>query len=179
MAYVEVLDDSWTDRLKVRLEHHSSTILMIATALVIGIGLKPLPGVLNFFGPLALVTVVFVSFAMMRSHDRKLCELCLSDFPMTPAKDAKQLRRRLWLVHTLAEPRFMVLYVAALIGSNFVPGLVGRGIWAALQLSLIYLILSLQSHRRLQPWCPWADRSLMRKRLRKRRHSCTPAPQVS
>jgi hypothetical protein len=29
--------------------------------------------------------------------------------------------------------------------------------WAIIQLSMIYLIMSQSTHRKLQPWCPWCS----------------------
>jgi hypothetical protein len=61
------------------------------------------------------------------------------------------------LAHFATEPRFLIPYFTVLIGSNFLPGTWGRIVWAVVQCSMIYLIMSYVSHRRLQPWCPWCN----------------------
>jgi hypothetical protein len=35
-----------------------------------------------------------------------------------------------------------------------VPSVVGRALWAAVQSTMVYLMLAYGTHRRLQPWCP-------------------------
>ena len=47
--------------------------------------------------------------------------------------------------------------LSALIGSNFAQSTPGRLFWASMQASMIFLILSYSTHRRLQPWCPWCS----------------------
>ena len=36
-------------------------------------------------------------------------------------------------------------------------GTIGKIAWALIQSSMIYLIMSHATHRRLQPWCPWCS----------------------
>jgi hypothetical protein len=92
---------------------------------------------------------------MMRAHDRTLCEHCVASMPLNPSEQAVRYKRRFWMSHTGAERRFIVPYLVVLLGSNFFPGTIGRIAWAVIQASMIYLILSYSTHRRLQPWCPW------------------------
>jgi hypothetical protein len=61
------------------------------------------------------------------------------------------------LTHCGAEPRYLIPYLAVLIGSNFATTTVGRIGWAIIQSSMIYLIMAHTAHRRLQPWCPWCS----------------------
>ena len=77
--------------------------------------------------------------------------------PLNPAARAQKLRRRFWMAHTGAEPRFLLPYMAVLVGANFATTQVGRYGWAAVQLSMIWLLLSYATHRKLQPWCPWCS----------------------
>lgn len=102
-----------------------------------------------------LFAVVIVSFVAMRRHDRRLCERCMSSMSLSPSQDAQRLHRRLALAHVASKPTVVIPYLALLIGSDFftstTPELV---VWAIIQSSMIYLIASHLSHRRLQPWCP-------------------------
>ena len=124
---------------------------------MVAVGLHPLPGPFMFTVPIALFAFVVVSWLLMRKHDRHLCEQCAQSMPLNPAAQATRLRRRFWMSHTGAEPRFLVPYLIVLISSNFATTPIGRIGWALIQLSMIYLILSQSTHRRLQPWCPWCS----------------------
>lgn len=146
-------DVTWTDRLG----HHASGLLIAAIVAVVGVGLHPLPGLLAFTAPIALFAVVLLSWVLMRQHDRRLCEQCASSMPLNPAERAQRYGRRFWMAHTGSEPRFLVPYVIVLVSSNFATSPAGRIGWALIQLSMIYLILAQQTHRRLQPWCPWCS----------------------
>jgi len=139
-----------------RLGHHASALLIAALVAVIAIGLVPPPGLLGVTLPLALFALTITTFLMMRQHDRRLCEACAAALPLNPAERAQKLHRRFWMAHTGAEPRFLVPYLVVLLGANFAATTtVGKLLWAAVQSSMIYLILSARTHRILQPWCPW------------------------
>jgi hypothetical protein len=144
-------------RLVERLGHFSPEILIAAIFGVIIVGLHPLAGPLMLTVPVALLAVVLGSWLLMRRHDRQLCEFCVASMPLNPSQRAQHFRTRFWLCHVGAERRFLIPYVIVLIGSNFVPGTVGRVFWALVQTSMAYLILSHSTHRRLQPWCPWCS----------------------
>jgi hypothetical protein len=141
-------------RLIERMGHHANELLMASIAGAILLGLHPLPGLLEFTVPVALFAFVIASWLMMRKHDRRLCEPCMAAMPLNPSEDAVKYKRRFWMAHAGSEPRFLVPYVALLVGSNFFTGTIGRIAWAMIQMSMVYLILSQSSHRRLQPWCP-------------------------
>ena len=81
----------------------------------------------------------------------------MASMPLNAAEQAGRYQRRFWMAHTGAEQRFLIPYLVVLLGSNFFPGTTGRIAWAAIQSSMIYLILSYSTHRRLQPWCPWCS----------------------
>lgn len=143
------------ERITARLGHHAGGLLIASIVAVVAVGLKPLPGPFQYTVPIALVGVVLLSWLSMRAHDRRLCEQCAAEIPLNPAARATKLRRRFWMAHTGAEPRFLIPYVLVLVGSNFATSTIGRVGWALMQLSMIYLILSQSTHRKLQPWCPW------------------------
>jgi hypothetical protein len=139
------------------LGHHANEILIVSIVAVVALGLFPLPGLFRFTVPLALFGVVLLSWLLMRQHDRRLCEQCLLSMPLNPSEKAGRLKRRFWMAHTGSEPRFLIPYLVVLISSNFATSTVGRIGWAIIQLSMIYLIMSQSTHRRLQPWCPWCS----------------------
>lgn len=149
-------ENPYSGRAAVRLGHYAPALLSVSILGVIAVGLYPLPGPLLLTVPLALLVVVVMSWLMMRQHDRQLCEQCVASMPLNPAELAARLKRRFWLAHTGMQRRFLVPYLVVLIGSNFATGTaVGKLGWALIQLSMVYLIVSHSTHRRLQPWCPW------------------------
>jgi hypothetical protein len=123
----------------------------------IAVSFLPPPGVLAFTVPIALMSFVVASWLVMRKHDRRLCEHCMASMPLNAAEKAIKLHRRFWMAHTGSEKRFLIPYIVVLIGSNFAMGTIGRAFWAVMQASMIYLIISNTTHRRLQPWCPWCS----------------------
>jgi hypothetical protein len=103
--------------------------------------------------PVALMTLVVVTWLLMRKHDRRLCEHCMTAMPLNAAESAARYRRRLATAHLGSNKLLVVAYLAVLVGSVFLPGRVGLAIWAIAQATMIYLLLSYTTHRRLQPWC--------------------------
>jgi Na+/melibiose symporter-like transporter len=145
----------WSERLYGRWGHFAPELLIGAIGAVIVLGLHPIAGPLALGASFGLVSFVLVSWLLMRRHDRSLCEHCVADMPLNPSELAARYNRRFWMSHAGAEPRFVLPYLAVLIGSNFATGTYGRFAWAIVQSSMIYLILAYSTHRRLQPWCPW------------------------
>lgn len=137
--------------------HVAPEVLCASVVGAIVLGLRPPQGVLMLTLPLALMTVALTSWLLMSRHDRRLCEHCMSAMPLNAAEQAAKYQRRFWMAHTGSERRFLIPYLAVLIGSNFFPGTWGRLAWAVIQSSMIYLILSYVAHRRFQPWCPWCS----------------------
>lgn len=150
-------EQPWTNRVSERIGHHAGSMLIASIIGAVFLGLYPLPGVFAFTVPITLFAFVLLTWLLMRRHDRALCERCMSAMPLNPAQDAIRLRRRFWMAHTGSEPRFLIPYLAVLIGSNFTTTTYGRVGWAIVQLSMVYLILAQATHRRLQPWCPWCS----------------------
>jgi hypothetical protein len=118
----------------------------------------PLPDVFTFTLPVALLGFVILSYLLMRQHDRRLCEACMLSMPLNAAERASRFKRRFWMAHNLSDAKFMVPYLVVLICSNFATSTtIGRWAWALIQLSMVYLVLSYSTHRKLQPWCPWCS----------------------
>jgi hypothetical protein len=140
------------------LGHHANEILITAIVAVVAVGFFPLPGLFTFTVPIALFGVVLLSWVLMRAHDRRLCEQCLLSMPLNPSEKAVRYKRRFWMAHTGSEPRFLVPYLVVLISSNFATTTtIGRIGWGLIQLTMVYLIMSQSTHRKLQPWCPWCS----------------------
>jgi hypothetical protein len=137
--------------------HYGSEALIASIFASIMVALYPPPGLAGITVPVALLGFVLASWLIMRRHDRKLCEMCMSAMPLNPAKEAERVKRRFWMAHTGSEPRFLVPYMAVIIGSSLAFSTIGRIPWAIIQSTMIYLVLSQSTHRRLQPWCPWCS----------------------
>lgn len=137
--------------------HHATTLLSVAVVGVVWVGLFPPPGLLGVTVPVALFGTVIGMFLLMRRHDRSLCEACVASLPLDAAQRATRMQRRFWTAHAGTEPRYLLPYLAVLIGSNFATTTIGRALWAVVQLSMIYLLLASSTHRKLQPWCPWCS----------------------
>jgi hypothetical protein len=150
-------DYPWTARVADTWGHLAPEILSVSIVAAIVVGLRPPPGLLALTMPVALIALVLMSWLLMRRHDRRLCEQCIAAMPLNASEKAVRYRRRFWMAHTGSEPRFLVPYLAVLIGSNFFPGTWGRIAWAVIQASMIYLIMGHVTHRRFQPWCPWCS----------------------
>lgn len=141
--------------------HWGSQALIAAILLTIANALRPLPS--DSPGatlvPVLLVLMVLSSWLLMRQHDRRLCEDCMRSLPLDPAQDAARFRRRMMLAHLAADRRVVAGYLLVLLASNLVlieslvPSELGRPLWAAVQSTMVYLVLAYSTHRRLQPWC--------------------------
>jgi hypothetical protein len=121
---------------------------------MIAMRLYPPPLQLQLLASVALVVVVVGSWLALRRHDTGLCETCASAMPLNPAERATRYAARLRVAHLGSERRYVLGYLAVLLGVNFLPGRTGLLIWSLAQLSMVYLILAYSTHRGLQPWCP-------------------------
>jgi len=137
--------------------HYGSEALIGSIFATIIVAFYPPPGLLALTLPLSLFTFVLATWLIMRKHDRKLCEMCMSSMPLNPAKEAERRKRRFWMAHTGSEPRFLVPYMAVIIGASLAFSTIGPIPWAIIQSTMMYLILAQSTHRRLQPWCPWCS----------------------
>jgi hypothetical protein len=154
---MEYADGSMRARFADAWGHHGSELLVLSVGSAIAVGVYPPPGLLGLTLPLALVVFVLASWILMRRHDRRLCERCMAAMPLDAAAEAARMRRRFWAAHTGSEPRYLVPYLAVVIGSSFAFETIGRIPWALIQSTMIYLVLAQATHRRLQPWCPWCS----------------------
>jgi hypothetical protein len=132
-------------------------MLIGAIVAVVLVPVLPLPGLFTFTVPVALFGLVIVAFLLMREHDRRLCEMCMGSMPLNAAERASQYQLRFWLAHSATDPRIVAPYMVVLIGSNFVIAIITQVGWAAIQLTMVYLVLAYSTHRKLQPWCPWCS----------------------
>jgi hypothetical protein len=139
------------------LGHYATEMLIGAIVGVVLVTVMPLPGLFSFTVPVALFGLVIVCFLLMREHDRRLCEMCMLSMPLNAAERASQFQVRFWLAHSATNPRVIGPYMVVLIGSNFAIDLITPIGWAAIQLTMVYLVLAYSTHRKLQPWCPWCS----------------------
>ncbi|MDT4938238.1 MAG: hypothetical protein QOG80_1909 [Pseudonocardiales bacterium] len=137
--------------------HYSPELLIASIGLAIVLAFNPVGGLSGVAVPVGLMAFIVATWLMMRRHDRTLCERCMASMPLNPAEQANRYTRRFWMAHTGSERRFMIPYLIVLIASNFAMSTPGRIFWATMQASMIFLILSYSTHRRLQPWCPWCS----------------------
>lgn len=147
----------WGARASVSLGHHANQILIASIVAIVLLRFAPPPGLFGLTVPVAVFGIVIISWMLTRQHDRRLCEQCLLSMPLNPSEQAVRLHRRFWMAHTGSEPRFLIPYVVVLLSSNFATSTIGTLCWAGVQLSMVYLILSYSTHRKLQPWCPWCS----------------------
>jgi hypothetical protein len=134
--------------------HHAPDVLSVAIVTIVAVRFFPPPRMLVLPLAAALAFAVISSWLLMRRHDHRLCEPCVAALPLNPAGQAERFRYRFRVAHIGSNPPAVVAYLSVVIGSNFLPGVAGRAIWAVAQLSLIFLVRSHVTHRRLQPWCP-------------------------
>lgn len=139
------------------LGHYATEMLIGAIVAVVLVPVLPLPGLFTVTVPLALFGLVIVAFLLLRDHDRRLCEMCMLSMPLNAAERASVYQLRFWLAHSALDPRIVVPYMVVLIGSNFVIPIITLVGWAAIQLTMVYLVLAYSTHRKLQPWCPWCS----------------------
>ena len=153
----------WPARVANRWGHWGAQILVVSIMAAIALGVSPPPpdNPLALEGPLALFVLVLASWGFMRKHDRRLCESCMASLPLNASQTAARYRRRFAIAHLGSDLRITVLYLVILIGSspvlldtNLLPHPLAQYTWAAIQLTMVYLVLSYSTHRKLQPWCP-------------------------
>ena len=143
------------ERLSATLGHRANSMLATSIVLVVALQCLPVDPLMSLVVSVTLIAFVVLCWLLMSEHDRRLCELCAAEMPLNPAEEAKRLHRRFWMAHTGSEPRFLVPYLLVLVSSNFATTTIGRVGWAVIQLSMVYLLVSQSTHRKLQPWCPW------------------------
>jgi hypothetical protein len=100
------------------------------------------------------LSVVALAVAMF-AHNRKLCARCIASVPLDAAGVASRYGRRFRVAHLFERKLYAVVYLTLVLGSGALYGHpIGRYGWAAVQASLVYLLLVYVTHQRLQPWCP-------------------------
>jgi hypothetical protein len=160
---MSIFGNEWAQPTASRWGHHGPTVLMGVFGTMATLAVLPVPYPANGkpFVSLTFIVLMLITYVEMRKHDRGLCERCVSDFPLNPAQDAETYRRRLRLVHALAEKRAAAWFLAAIVVACLLPHLVpgwlavpALGVWLASLAVLIYYVQSGQTHRKLQPWCP-------------------------
>jgi hypothetical protein len=104
----------WSARLAAMWGHLAPQALIVSIVGVILLRLNPPSDPTTALGvTIALITFVVASWLLMRRHDRGLCEHCMGAMPLNPSELAVRYRRRFWLSHSGAQPRYVVPYFAA------------------------------------------------------------------
>lgn len=138
--------------------HYGPQLLAGSILAIIALSFRPYAvGAVTLSMAAALLVFVILTWIKMRQHDRGLCERCMTSMPLNATEHAARFQRRFWLAHSGSRPRYLVPYMALLIATNFLTSTPGRVLWAVVQASMIYLIVSYSTHRKLQPWCPWCS----------------------
>ncbi len=142
--------------------HWAPQVLVVAVVATIGLTVAPLPpgSSVAALTPVLMVATVLATWVQMRRHDRALCEFCVAAMPLNPSEAARRYDRRLALAHLGGNRRALLGYLAVLVGADLAVAVAPTTamhavvlVWACVQSTLIYLILSHVTHRRLQPWC--------------------------
>ena len=149
----------WPSRGAGRWSHYGLVWLWIAVASVIAFGLNPVPVATNsaLLGLSAIAAFALIGWHAVRRHDRRLCEICAAAMPLNMAEVAARYRMRFAIVHALVVRPIGLSYLALVVGSDLVllhGPTIARIVWAAIQASMVYLVIAYSSHRRFQPWCP-------------------------
>jgi hypothetical protein len=161
VAYLEAAGTAWGPSAS-RWGHGAPQVLIGAILTSIVLVLRPLPATPAFLlVPILVMAVVLGSWVAMRQHDRSLCERCMAGMPLNPSELAARCRRRFVVTHLGSDRRALAAYLLILVMSNLLlltpagpARTVGEYAWAAVQTTLIYLVVCHSTHRRLQPWCP-------------------------
>jgi hypothetical protein len=103
---------------------------------------------------LAEAAVVLVALAMF-AHNRRLCDRCLAAVPLDAPEVASKYGFRFRIAHLFERKLYAFGYLGLVVGSGvFSTHPIAKYGWAAVQASLVYLLLVYITHQRLQPWCP-------------------------
>lgn len=135
---------------------------LLTTVLGLLIVLTVVPQVGHLFRWRVLIVVMLLVFAVavylagtLFAHGRRLCERCIKALPLDASTVAQRYRVRFRTAHLFERRPLAVGYLAVVVGSSFLyDHPVGRYAWAAVQATLVYLLLVYVTHQRLQPWCP-------------------------
>jgi hypothetical protein len=149
----------WLAQVACRWGHYGSTWLVLSVLAILALGLNPpdLSGGSALIAPMAILAFALASWSAMRQHDRRLCEVCATSMPLNMIEVAARYRMRFSVVHAVVAKPLVVSYLVVLIGSDVVllhGTLIERLVWAAIQSTMVYLVLAYASHRKYQPWCP-------------------------
>jgi hypothetical protein len=138
--------------------HYSQHVLIGGIFAASAVAFVQIDYVLNLLLRIVVLAVMVFAWLSLRDHDRRLCERCVMSMPLNPAEHAVHLRRRFATVHLAQRPLAVALYLLALIATNVMLLMNGslpvKLVWAAAQLTMVYLVLAHSSHRMFQPWCP-------------------------
>jgi hypothetical protein len=136
--------------------HYAPWLLATVLGLLIALTLVPVvplfvvvPVLLAMFA-----VALYLAFALF-AHNRRLCERCIAALPLDASTVAHRYAWRFRVAHLFENRVLAVGYLGVVLGSSLLyTHPVGRYAWAAVQATLVYLLLVYMTHQRLQPWCP-------------------------
>ena len=141
--------------------HYAPWLLAAVVGLLIAATLVPRrllpfhPRLLLLSMLLLLPVAVYLGVSIL-AHNRHLCEPCIRSVPLDASTVASRNRLRFTVAHLFERKAYAFGYLGLVVGSSFLYAHpVGRYAWAAVQASLVYLLLVYVTHQRLRPWCPY------------------------
>lgn len=161
--------ESLVHRIAMWLGHYEPRISPVSDVAVLGYVLLTLWFSIQPVGAIVYFVLVSVNLVAMFCsdfvHGRNLCPRDIDDTLLDPqgAVD-KNLRRLSWMhggrqrVLTTAAPLTMIALLVSVTGLAHLPWpvrAVATALAIAAALVTMYASLSMHTHRRLQPWCPW------------------------
>ncbi|GAB2540934.1 hypothetical protein [Nocardia heshunensis] len=112
--------------------------------------------------PVLVIVIAFdiaATVAMLHVEFTRLCPTCMAEVPTDASAQAK---RRRWLLrfqhfarHRAAVPVLLVVFLAPLLAVPYVPSWCSGITSAPGEAWAIGLAVSIRTHHRLRPWCPW------------------------
>ncbi|AYF76403.1 hypothetical protein D7D52_24170 [Nocardia yunnanensis] len=112
--------------------------------------------------PVLVVCVVFsgaVTVAMLHVQFTRLCPTCMTEVPADAPARAQRRRWQLRFEHLArrraAVPVFLLLFLVPLLAVPYLPSWCSGITSAPGEAWAIGLAVSLWTHHRLRPWCPW------------------------
>jgi hypothetical protein len=136
--------------------HYAPWLLAVLVGSLVVLTLVPAAASYVPWQAMAMLLVVVGYLAVtLLAHNRRLCERCIASLPLDASTVAGRYAVRFRVAHLFERKLFAVCYLGTVAGSSLLAAHpVGRYGWAAVEASLVYLLLAYVTHQRLQPWCP-------------------------
>lgn len=148
--------------------HYAVHVIIAIVLLVIANSFFPIESViLQLALSLLAIIGILILWLALHTHNHKLCEACIRRLPLNASARANTYRHQLKTVHMTDSTMFIGIFFVAIVASSVIATtLIGRWVFLAVQLGLIYLLLSISTHRAYQPWCPYCNNGGEKKKLK-------------